>query len=45
MMDTKPTNNEETKKVWTSPELTVHGDVEKITKESPGSDAGTILSS
>jgi hypothetical protein len=36
-MDTKPANNDEEKKVWVTPELTDHGDVEKITKENPGS--------
>jgi hypothetical protein len=34
IMDTKPVSIEETKKVWVTPELIVHGDVEKITKES-----------
>lgn len=34
-MDTKPDINEEAKKVWTTPELTVHGDATEITKESP----------
>jgi hypothetical protein len=27
---------EQEKKVWITPKLTVHGDVEKITKEMPG---------
>jgi hypothetical protein len=39
-MNTKPTNNEETKKEWSTPELTVHGDAAKITKESPTSPMG-----
>jgi hypothetical protein len=39
-MDAKPTNNEETKKTWSTPELTVHGDAAKITKESPTSAMG-----
>ena len=33
-METQQANNEE-KKVWTTPELTVHGDAAKITQESP----------
>jgi hypothetical protein len=39
-MDTKLNNNEDTKKVWITPELIVHGDVEKITKEDPGTYRG-----
>jgi hypothetical protein len=36
-MESNYANNEEAKKIWTTPQLIVHGDVEKITKESPGS--------
>jgi hypothetical protein len=36
IMETKLNNTEEAKKVWVTPELVVHGDVEDITKESPG---------
>jgi hypothetical protein len=32
-MEKQQSNNEEEKKVWTTPELTVHGDAAKITKE------------
>jgi hypothetical protein len=45
MMDTKPANTEETKKAWDTPELIVHGDVEKITKESPNTATGSVLTS
>jgi hypothetical protein len=39
-METQQANNEEEKKVWTTPELTVHGDAAKITQESPTTLAG-----
>lgn len=44
-MENKPANNDETKKVWSTPELIVHGDVEKITKESPNTATGSVLTS
>ena len=44
-MDTQTASTEETKKVWNTPELIVHGDVEKLTKESPDKALGSQLTS
>jgi hypothetical protein len=41
MMQTKLTDAEQGKKVWTAPKLIVHGDVEGITKESSSSPWGS----
>jgi hypothetical protein len=39
-MDKEQEKSEESKKEWTAPELTVHGDAAKITQESPTSLSG-----
>jgi hypothetical protein len=39
-MEKQQANNEEEKKNWTTPELTVHGDAAKITQETPFSTTG-----